>query len=103
MKLIYRSRAWNRQIREMMKYSKRENWFKKGGAEAVVFIPNTPGSILKKRYMEEVGKSGLRVKMVEGSGKPIKFMLQRSDPFKASNCPKRMSVLFVVRVMADVG
>ena len=41
---------------------------------------------MKKRYMEEVSKSGLRVKMVEGTGKSSKSMLQRSDPFNTSDC-----------------
>ena len=42
-----------------MKKCKRESWFKTGGPETVIYIPNTPGSVLKNRYMKEVGKSGL--------------------------------------------
>ena len=71
-----------------MKRYKREISFKTGGAEIVNFIPNTPGSVaavLKKTYMEEVGKSGLRLKVVEGTGKSIKSMLQKSDPFNTSD------------------
>ena len=33
------------------------SYVKTGSVETVIFIPNTPGSVLKKRYMEEVGKS----------------------------------------------
>ena len=48
---MYRPRDWNRQNREKVKKCKRESWFKTGGAENVIFIPNTPGSILKKRWV----------------------------------------------------
>ena len=83
---MYRPRDWNRQSRENMKKCKKESWFKTGGAETVIFIPNTPGSVLKKRYMEEVGKSGLKVKVVEGTGRSIKNILQKSDPFNTTGC-----------------
>ena len=57
---MYRPRDWNRQSRENMKKCKKESWFKTGGAETVIFIPNTPRSVLKKRYMEEVGNLASR-------------------------------------------
>ena len=56
---MYRPHDWNRQSRKKMKKCKRESWFKTGGPETVIYIPNTPGSVLKNRYMKEVGKSGL--------------------------------------------
>ena len=52
----------------------------------MIFIPNTLLSMRNKRYMEKVGKSGLRVRVVEGTGKFVKNMLQRSDPFNTSDC-----------------
>ena len=52
----------------------------------MIFVPNTPHSELKRRYVNEIRKAGLRVNVVEGVGKSIKSMLQRSDPFKSSDC-----------------
>ena len=48
---------------------KRESWFREGGAETVIFVPNTPGSELKKMYEEEVGKSQKKVKVVDSAGR----------------------------------
>ena len=42
------------------KMRKKESWFRGGGAETVIFVPNTPGSELKKTYEEEVMKLKLR-------------------------------------------
>ena len=83
---MYRPKDWDRKGREEMKMRKRESWFREGGAETVIFVPNTPGSELKKRYEEEVGKSQVKVKIVESAGRSIKSMLQRSDPSGASDC-----------------
>ena len=45
----------------------------------MTFVPSTTGSELKKMYEEEVGKSHVKVKVVESAGRSIKSMLQKSD------------------------
>ena len=82
----YRPKDWKREEREVKKRQRKESWFRDGGAETVIFVPNTPHSELKRRYVNEIRKAGLRVNVVEGVGKSIKSMLQRSDPFKSSDC-----------------
>ena len=84
---MYRPREWNKESREKEKRAKKENWFKEGGAETVIFVPNTPGSELKKRYMKAIKNSDVKtVKVVEGTGRSIKNMLQRSDPTRSKEC-----------------
>ena len=53
----------------------------------MIFVPNTPGSELKKRYMKAIKNSDVKtVKVVEGTGRSIKNMLQRSDPTRSKEC-----------------
>ena len=52
----------------------------------MIFVPNTPGSELKKMCEEEVWKSQVKVKVVESAGKSIKSMLQKSDPSRTNDC-----------------
>ena len=35
---------------EWKKSGKRDDWYKRGGDEAVMFVPATPGSQLQKQY-----------------------------------------------------
>ena len=52
----------------------------------MIFVPATPGSKLKRRYMREIKATDFRIKVVEQSGTTLKAMLQRSDPFKQRRC-----------------
>ena len=52
----------------------------------MLFVPATPGSKLRKMYQKEIKKSGIRIRIVERSGETVKSMLQRSNPFRATNC-----------------
>ena len=65
---------------------KRSNWYKKGGNEAVIFIPATKNSQLQRRYQKEIKRQGFKIKVVEKAGVAIKKLLQRSDPFKSRKC-----------------
>ena len=56
--------------------------YKKGGYDSVMFVPATPGSVLMKKYKNEVQKSGIKIRIVEKAGISLKQQLQRSDPFK---------------------
>ena len=65
----------------------RDNWFRKGGFDTVIFVPATPGSQLKhRRYMREIKATDFKIKVVEQSRTTLKVMLQRSDPFKQKRC-----------------
>ena len=57
---MYRSKDWDRKDREekKMKKRERESWFREGGAETVIFIPNTHGFELKKMNEGEVSSEG---------------------------------------------
>ena len=85
-KLLYRSREWRalEWVRERRK--RRDNRFRKGGLDTVIFVPATPGSQLKRWYMREVKATDFKIKVVEQSGTTLKAMLQRSDPFKQRQC-----------------
>ena len=39
-------REWNREEQDQEKVRKRSKWYKKGGNEAVIFVPATPNSQL---------------------------------------------------------
>ena len=52
----------------------------------MIFVPATPESQLKDRYVREIKDAGFKIKVVEQSGITLKRMLQRSDPFKEKNC-----------------
>ena len=53
---------------------------------SVVFVPATPGSELKKSYEKCIRESDLGIKVVEKSGRMIKNIVQKSDPFKKAKC-----------------
>lgn len=83
---MHRPKGWRRDERETEKSRKREDWYKKGGNEAVIFVPATPGSQLQKEYQREIRNQGYRIKVVEKTGTTLKEVLQRSDPFKRQRC-----------------
>lgn len=72
------------------KLKKNKDWYKKSGAEAVLFVPVTLQSQLQKRYIknyvQEIRDRGIRIKVVVKSGTTLKQMLQRSYLFSSSRC-----------------
>ena len=52
----------------------------------MIFVPATPGSRLKNRFIEEIEGAGFKIKVVEQSGVTLKRMLERSDPFREKEC-----------------
>ena len=74
-RLLYRPREWKREERDQEKARKRSNWYKKGGNEAVIFVPATPNSQLQRRYQKEIKRQGFKIKVVEKSGVTIKKLL----------------------------
>ena len=85
---MYRLRSWNYVEREKKKREKRANWYRKGGYQSVLFIPATPGSVLKKKCEAEIRNSMFKIRVVEKAGRSLKDMVQKSDPFRGKQCQR---------------
>ncbi len=85
-KPTHRSKAENTPMRRSETKKKRRNWYRKGGYESVLFLPATPRSELKKLVEEEIGRTNCKIKVVERSGKKVKRLLQKNDPFHRQRC-----------------
>ena len=86
---LYRSKEWNRTERMKEKERKKRTWFKGDGSEAVFFVDATPESELAEKCRKEFRKSGLKVKVVERSGRSVKRTLVKSNPFKKPGCNRQ--------------
>ena len=83
---LYRNKEWNRNERVKEKERKKRTWFMKDGSEAVFFVDATPNSTLAEKCREEFRKAGLKVKVIEKSGRSVKKNLVKSNPFKSKGC-----------------
>ena len=83
---INRPKTWNREERNRQKVRKRKEWYKQGGFDSVLFIPSTPRSKLKHMFEDAIRKSGIRIKVVERTGRTLKSQLQTSNPFREGGC-----------------
>ena len=83
---LYRPRSWNTLEREKQRQTKKLNWYRRGGDEALMIIPQTPDSELLKKYKQEVANSGLPICIVEKGGVQLKRQLQRLDPHRTGKC-----------------
>ena len=83
---MHRPKNWRRTERIMEKEEKKKSWYKQGGFDTVLFIPTTPDGKLKGMYEKAIRKSGIRMKVVERTGRTLKSQLQTSNPFKEPNC-----------------
>ena len=83
---MHRPKDWEVQSRRKEKERKRQSWYKEGGFDSVIFVTMTPNGELKKGYEKEIKKSGLRIKVVERTGRTLKSQLQTSNPFRKKNC-----------------
>ena len=54
----------------------------------MLFVPTTPDGKLKRMYEKDIRKSGIRMKIVERTGRTLKSQLQTSNPFKEPNCDR---------------
>ena len=86
---MYRSKEWKRKERQQKKREKRENWYKKGGYDSIVFVPPTPKSKLRKRFEKEIKNTEFKIKVVETAGRSVKNILQKSDPFDNQKCSNK--------------
>ena len=83
---IHRPKNWYRSERREEKGRKARNWYKTGGFDSVLFVPATSNAALKRMYERAIQRSGLRVKVIERSGRTLKSELQRSNPFRNGVC-----------------
>ena len=85
---MYRPRNWKRVERAEARRMKKSEWFRgKGGKnESVIFVPATPGSELKKRYLDTIQKAEVEIAVAEVPGSTAKSRVQRSDPFRDRKC-----------------
>ena len=84
---MYRSKRWNAEGRREEKRQK-ARWYEKDGSDATFFVCATPNSELAEECRGVFKKSGLKVKVIEKTGKIMKEMLVKSDPFKEIRCNK---------------
>ena len=95
-KPLYRSKDWNRSERLKTKEFKKKTWFKNDGSDAVFFVKATPGSTFfvkatpgstfAEKCKAEFKKTGLKIIVVERSGRSVKKNLVKSNPFKKRGC-----------------
>ena len=83
---LYRPKTWKKIERKKRKIEKKRNWYKTNGNESVIFVPCTPKETLKKVYEREIEKSPFKIKVVERSGRKLKDILHKKDPFKSLQC-----------------
>ena len=90
---MHRPKTWRRAERMMEKEEKKKTWYKTGGFDSVLFVPTTPERKLKRMYEDAIRRSGIRVKVVERTGRTLKSQLQTSNPFREPNCGREDCLL----------
>ena len=83
---LFRPKTWQQKYRTLNKIGKKQNWFRKGDNDTVMFVECTPNSILQKEISKIVKKANLKVKVVERSGIKFKQLLCKTDPFGKNVC-----------------
>lgn len=89
-KPLYRPRGWQPEVRRQKKLVGKMAWFRP--ADTVLRVPYTPDSELAREARvvveEEAGRLGLKVKVVEGGGVPLKRQITTSDLGAGQPCPR---------------
>ena len=83
---MHRPKDWHKAERIRHKEKKRKDWYRQGGFDSVLFVPTTQKGKLKRMYENVIQKSGIRIKVVERTGRTLKSQLQTSNPFAQRNC-----------------
>ena len=95
-KPLYRPRTWQQEVRRQKKIVGKMAWFRP--ADTVLRVPFTPDSELAKEARavvdEEATRLGLKVKVVEGSGVPLKRQITTSDLGAGKPCPQGNCLFF---------
>ena len=79
---------WKRENRSETKRIKGKKRYKRKNYDSVLFIPSTPNSELRKAYQQVIRNSGISICVVEKSGRTLKSLLQKSDPFGEKKCSR---------------
>ena len=83
---LYRGKELNTAQRRKERKKEKNAWFRKGGCESVLFVQATPKSELKHMIQEELAASNINIKVVERSGRKVKRILQKNNPFAREQC-----------------
>ena len=83
---MYRKKEWKRNERRKEKRDKQRNWYKRGGYDTVVFVPCTPGSILKQSYENAIKTTNIKMKVIEKRGQTLKDKLVNINKMKDKQC-----------------
>ena len=86
---VNRPKDWQREERREQNQKKKMKWYKQGGFHSVLFIPTTPDGKLKQMYENVIRESGIRIKVVERTGRTLKSQLQTSNPFRQKECGRQ--------------
>ena len=81
---MYRNRGWKYIERRKEKVTGKNDWY--GNYDAVMFIPATPKSELKRIYDEEIKKRKIKIRVIEKSGTKIKDVLQKKEIGEGRQC-----------------
>ena len=86
---INRPKDWQLDERRKEKQRKRHTWSTQGGYIAPIIIPSTPNSELLtmlREVAEAESEKGLRFKILERGGLPVKRKVQNSNPTATTGC-----------------
>ena len=83
---MHRPKTWQRTERIIEKEEKKKTWYKQGGFDTVLFYTKNTGWQLKRLYERVIRRSGIRMKVVERTGRTLKSQLRTSDPFREQSC-----------------
>ena len=77
-KPIHRDREFKNEVRMKEKNNKVKSWYRKGNRhDSVMFIPITPGSVLKGRIQKRLEGGQLNIKLVEFTGPKISEIVRQ--------------------------
>ena len=69
---------------------KKHSWYSRNGRyQSVMFIPATPKCELKNRIQNTANKYKIPIKIIENVNESVKKNLQKSNPFKRSECGRQ--------------
>ena len=86
---LYRKRDYMIVERKKDKQAKKNSWYTRNNYESVIFVPATPNSKLSKSFRQKINESGIKIRVVEKSGRKVKNLLQRNDPLSDQHCQER--------------
>ena len=84
---LYRSKFWNQGERRKEKLNKIKTWFNYNNKfDTIFFVDYTHNSMLAKECQKAITDVGLKIKVVEKTGRSLKEELVKSNPFEKKKC-----------------